>query len=265
MTELANRLEAVRAEIKKTDAKILTLDIERLPGTAYVWEPKTRYIPARNFKEWPRMLCFAARWYGDRSYIFEAEWAGGRDRMIKKAYDLLDEADVVVTFNGNRFDIPHMKSDFLEAGYAPYTPFKSVDLYREVKQFGFESKSLDSVTRRLGRPGKVLAYDMDMAWASIAGDTEAQATLQEYNEGDVELTEWLHDRLMGWMPNAPFKGVNGKTICCNQCGSSELTRVEEKDYRAVLLTYELHRCNVCEGLVRSSWNVSRIAGARGVH
>lgn len=262
MSDLAGKLEAARKNIVSSGSKILTIDIERLPGTAYIWEPKTRYVPARNFVEWPRMVCFAARWYGDRSMIFEAEWLG-RERMIKKAYDLYCEADIVVTYNGVRFDNKHLKSEWLEAGYAPPLPWKDLDLFNQVKQFGFESKSLDSVTRRLGRPGKVTHYDMELAFAAADGDVDAQAQLEEYNMGDIELTEWLHDRLIGWMPNAPFKGSAAGDVLCNQCGGKDLELQPTKNYRAILLEYSLYRCIDCGGLSRGSW-VARVASTRGV-
>lgn len=259
---LEERFAEARASISRTNAKILTIDIERLPGTAYVWEPKTRYIAARNFKEWPRLLCFAARWYGDRSFIFEAEWLD-RDRMLRKAWELYDEADIVVTYNGIRFDNKHLKSEWLEAGYDPPSPWKDLDLFNQVKQFGFESKSLDSVTRRLGRPGKHTFYDMEGAFAAAAGDKEAAAQMEEYNCGDVELTEWLHDRMLGWMPNSPFKGTHGEEKVCNQCGSDALKLQKDKQYRAVVLDYALYRCEVCGGMSRAGW-VARAAATRGV-
>lgn len=262
MSELADRLEAVRAEIKKTDAKILTIDIERLPGTAYVWDPRTDYISPKNFKEWPRLLCFAARWYGQKRMIFEAEWID-RDRMIERAYDLYCEADIVVTFNGVRFDNKHLKSDWLLAGFPPPLPWKDLDLFQQVKQFGFESKSLDSVSKRLGRPGKLSYYDMEGAWAAVGGDKAAQKQLKTYNFGDVELTEWLHDRLTGWMHNAPFKGAVGDDKICNQCGSKDLTLQLTQKYRAVVLDYALYRCDNCGGLLRAGW-VARAASTRGV-
>lgn len=263
MSELAKHLDAVRKTIIKSDARILTIDIERLPGVAYAWEPKTRYIPARNFIQWPRLLCFSARWYGERNFIFEAEW-NDRERMIKRSWELYDEADIVVTYNGVRFDNKHLKSDWVSAGMAPPTPWKDLDLFMQVKKhFGFESKSLDSVTRRLGRPGKETFYDMEAAWAAIEGDKDAQKKLEEYNHGDVELTEWLHDRLTGWMPSAPFKGSFEGGKGCNQCGSTDLTLLEDKKYRAVLLDYSLYRCDVCGGISRGGWT-DRVASTRGV-
>lgn len=262
MSELAERLDSARENILRTDTKILTIDIERLPGLARIWEPKTRFVAARNFVEWPRMLCFAARWYGDRSYVFEAEWLD-RERMVQKAWELYNEADIVVTFNGVRFDNGHLRSEWLEAEMTPPSPWRDLDLYQQVKKFGFESKSLDSVTRRLGRPGKQLHYDMDLAYAAVEGNREAQAQIEEYNLGDIELTEWLHDRLIGWMPNAPSKGTFGEEKACNQCGGQDLKIHPDKKYRAVLLDYALYSCNDCGGWTRAGW-VARAATTRGV-
>jgi hypothetical protein len=262
MSDLAKRLDEASAAIKSTGAKILTIDIERLPGTAYVWEPKTRYIPARNFKEWPSLLCFSARWYGDRTMIFESAW-NDRERMINKAWDLYNEADIVVTYNGVRFDNKHLMSDWIEAEKTPPAPWKDLDLFQQVKKFGFESKSLDSVTRRLGRPGKPVFYDLEGALACMEGDKDAQEQMEFYNASDVELTEWLHDRMLGWMHNAPFKGTFGTDLACQQCGSQDLELQEDKTYRAVVLDYSLYLCKTCGGWNRTGW-CARAAGSRGV-
>lgn len=246
----------------KNPSKILILDIERLPGLARVWEPRTRYIAPRSFVEWPRLLCWDARWYGEKEHIFAAEWID-RDDMLKKVWDLYDQADVVVSYNGIAFDNRHLRSEWLEAGFRPPRPWKDVDLYKVVKRFGFESKSLDSVSRRLGRPGKAIHYDMDTAEAAARGNQRAQNKLRRYNAGDVELTEWLYDRLRGWIPTHPFIGEHDpEEPRCNQCGSTKLKR-EPSKYRAVVVDYNLLRCAECGGLVRSGWH-SRVATTRGV-
>lgn len=243
-----------------TTAKVLTIDIERLPGTAYVWEPKTRYVAPRNFVEWPSLLCFAARWYGKKTPIFEAAWTD-RERMVKRAWELYDEADVVITYNGIRFDNKHLRSEWLEAGMSPPRPWKDLDLFQQVKRFGFESKSLDSVSRRLGRPGKELHYDINLAFAAMRGDKDAQRLMRTYNIGDIELTEWLADRLRGWMHNHPITG-SGDEPTCNQCESTDLTKQPTK-YRAVVIDYVLYRCDNCGANVRGAWH-SRSAVVRGV-
>ena len=79
--------------------------------------------------------------------------------------------------------------------------------------------------------------------------------------GDIELTEWLYDRLRGWMPSHPHIGTSGDEKVCNQCGSSELKR-QKSTYRAVVIDYTLLRCSDCGANVRGGWH-SRAATTRG--
>lgn len=249
------------AKVVGGSARILTIDIERLPGTAYAWEPKTRYIPPHNWLEWPRLLCFAARWHNDDRMLFHAEWHK-RD-MLEAAWKLLDEADIVVGYNSASFDMRHLKAEMVEAGHPPPRPWKDVDLYRIIKRhFGWESKSLDSVTRRLGRDGKPMHYSIPMAVAASEGDKEAQRQLKFYNSADVELTEWLASRLRGWLVPHPHVGSFGDERRCPQCGSDDL-ELQPSRYKAVLLEYAMYRCGNCQGLCRGSWE-SRQASTRGV-
>lgn len=259
---LANRVKLAKI---KTPGRVLVMDIERRPGLAKVFDPRVSggYISPRNFVEWPRTICAAGRWYGEKSVMFTAEWQeGGHDGMTRELWRWFDEAEIVVTFNGVRFDEPHLRTDWLQLGLNPPRPWKSVDLYRTVKQFGFESKSLDSVTRRLGRPGKQLHYDMQLAEDCVRGDEKAQRRMQRYNRGDVELTEWLYDRLRPWIHNHPMIGPLGSDAKCNRCGSDQLDR-EQGTYRAVVIDYVLYRCRNCGGHVRGGWH-SRAAQTRGV-
>jgi hypothetical protein len=255
------RIERELAKVQNTTAKILTIDIERLPGVAYVWEPKTRYVAPRNFVKWPSLLCFAARWYGQKRPIFSATW-DDHDAMVRKAWELYDEADVVVTYNGVRFDNKHLRSDWLLAGLTPPRPWKDIDLFAQVKQFGFESKSLDSVSRRLGRPGKQLHYDIDLAQRAAAGDRAAQREMRSYNIGDIELTEWLYDRLRGWLVTGHIaKGqTDGKT--CPNCGGNDLT-LRKTTYRAIIIDYALFTCGNCGKHSRGGWQ-SRASEVMGV-
>lgn len=253
---------AVRAQRKGRPDRILTIDIERLPGLARVFDQKTSFVSYRNFREQPRTICWAARWYGQSRVIFEAEWKDPQ-RMLDRAWELFDEADAVVTFNGDRFDIPHLQGAWAIAGYAPPSPYKSIDLYKSVKnRFGFISNGLDHTTRMLGYTGKTTHYSIDLAEAALNGDRQAQKELRTYNAGDIELSEWLYDRVAAWDHNHPHMG-RSKEISCNRCGSQELT-AERKPYAAVLLEYTLYRCDVCKGMVRGNWNTARKAITRGV-
>lgn len=259
---IKNEIAAVKAQKKGNPSRILTIDIERLPGLAHVWDQKTSFVSYRNFVQQPTTICWAARWYGQSRVIFESAWKS-RDRMIERAWELFDEADAVVTFNGDKFDIPHLQGDWLRHGYGPPSPYKSIDLYKMARnRFGLVSNGLDHLTRELGYKGKETRYSIEMAQAAMSGDRTAQKELRTYNAADVELTEWTHDRLTGWLPGHPHMKASDDLIC-NQCGSKELTQLP-KPYRAVLLEYQAYRCDVCKGIVRTNWNTKRVAVSRGV-
>lgn len=240
------------------DARVLTIDIERVPGLARLFDPKTHFVPWSKWEEDPRTICFAARWYGSKEPIFEAEWIDA-DAMVQRSWELYDEADAVVTFNGKRFDNKHLKAMWFEAGLPVPRPWKDIDLLPVARQFGYISSSLDYVTRRLGRPGKVLHYDMDMAFAAVNGDEKAQKKLRKYNIGDIELTEWLYDRFRGWIPNHPVLGApQDDAKLCTQCGSDKLV-LQPTRYRAVVIDYALFKCDKCGANVRAGWHAKAAA------
>lgn len=263
MSDILEDFSSLKDKRKMEHAgRILTIDIERLPGLARVFDQKTNFVSYRNFREMPRTICWAARWKGQKRMLFEAEWKDP-EAMLRKSWELFDQADAVVTFNGKRFDVPHLKGAWIKAGYPAPRPWKDIDLFAMGRRkFGFISDSLDNVTKELGYTGKTDAYSITLAEAAVGGDKAAQKRLKEYNAGDIVLTEWLHDRLLGHLPTHPHLGRTSK-ITCNQCGGKELTE-QPNNYKAVLLQYQMFRCDNCGGIVRSNWNVARTAISRGV-
>lgn len=257
--------EAARKPVKiqRLERRILVFDLERLPGKCFAWEPRTKYIPPRQWESWPRVLCAAAKWYDSDDMLFAAEWQdGGHEQMVRTIWDWFDKADQVVGFNSVNFDCKHMRTEWLEAGMTPPRPWRDIDLYRDMKRFGYESRALDTVTKRLGLEGKATHYDMAGAFAAAEGDTEAQDKLRVYNEGDVTLTEELLDSLRGWLPNHPFPITANEERVCGQCGSSDL-KIRDTNYHAPVRSFALYTCQVCGGHARAGW-VSRQASTRGV-
>lgn len=253
---------SLKDQIKARNAKILVIDIERLPGLAEAWDQKTRYIPITRFHTLPSLLCWGAKWYGSRTVEFESAW-NDKARMVERSWQLYNEADIVVTYNGKRFDNKHLKSEWLKAGLAPPKPWKDVDLFQiNASTFGFESKSLNHLCNVLGLDTKSGHYDSETAFAAMLGDEHAQRRMKRYNLGDVKITEQAYDRLRGWMPQHPHIGqVAENEKRCNQCGSDNL--VQDGTTPAVVLNYPIYRCTDCGGLVKSLRHHSRRAYTRG--
>lgn len=244
-------------------SEILTLDIERLPGIAPVWDQKTRYIPVSQWTRLPSLLCVAWQWYGKRPVEFSSVWADGREGMARAVWDALDRCDVLVTFNGKRFDVPHLKGEFAALGLPPPSPWRNVDLFAVARSaFGYESKSLAHLAQRLGVPGKRGRYDVAQAEAAVSGDERAQVALARYNKADVRATVAVYDAMRPWITNHPHIGqTSAETLTCPNCGGTDLAA--NGSYRAQVIEYAAYRCKHCGANVRAG-HVRRVARTRGV-
>lgn len=241
---------------KDRELKTLVIDIERRQGLARFFDLRTDYISPDYVERWPSTLCFAASWLGAKTIEFHAAWDDHK-AMTLRAWELLDEADLVVSYNGIRFDEKHLASDIIEAGMTPPSPFKSIDLLRTVRQrFGFESKRLTTVLDRLGMPSKNDKYDPLLAEAAINGDPKAQARLKRYNRGDVAITSALYWRLLPWIKNhpnvAPIRGIDRAT--CPRCASQEVER--KGTWSPGVYRYLAFACSACGGYFRTTYEAA---------
>ena len=248
-----------------SNAKVLTLDIETSPTMVWTFDMKPNWISPDKIIEPSAIMCFAAKWYDEDEVQYLSTHHHSREEMIDSAWHLLDEADVLVTFNGVRFDNKHLKREFVLAGYPMPRPWKDVDLYREAKkQWAFESKGLAHLAERF-ELGAKQAHEGFGLWRScLAEDPEAWERMKAYNIQDVVLTEAVYDRMRGWIPNHPHLGTidpEDEAIFCNQCGSDELSSNGLR--RAVVIDYRLYRCNNCGANVQGTMH-SRAARTRGV-
>lgn len=204
--------------------RLLSIDIETSPNLAHVWNLFNTNVRYDHVLEPSEMLCFASKWYGEKE-IFWYSRQHDPD-MVEKAHDLLCEADVVLHYNGKRFDIPHLNREFLLAGMPPPSPFQQIDLYSAVKRrFKFPSNKLDFVAQQLGLAGKSDSGGYGVWAGCMQGDAEAWTTMAAYNKQDVVLLEELYAKLMPWIPAHPNVSlIDGIPKCA--CGSKRFVQDE---------------------------------------
>lgn len=245
-------------------AKVLTIDIETSPTVVYTFDMRPNWISPDKIIETSEVMCWAAKWYHEDEVQFFSNHHDGHETMIRRAWEMLDEADVLVTFNGVRFDVKHLKREFVLAGFPPPSPWKDVDLYREAKkQWEFESKGLNHLAQRFELGAKQEHEGFGLWKSCLAHDAQAWNRMRDYNVQDVVLTERVYDRMRGWMPGHPHLGpidAAGEGLFCNQCGGTNLKRDGLK--RAVVIDYVLWRCDDCGGSVQGTMH-SRAATTRG--
>lgn len=233
--------------------RILLLDIETAPNVAYVWGLWDQNIGINQIVSAGYVMCWAAKWYGERGLSFASVHGDTQAAMLEKAHDLIDQADIVVHYNGTRFDMPTLNKEFILAGMKPPAPYKQVDLLRTARQqFRFASNKLDYVAQALGVGCKVKHAGQGLWTACMAGDDAAWRKMERYNRGDVTLLEKVYDAMMPWIrshPNHALWSEPGDTRPrCSNCGSTHVQR------RGTAFTaarrYQRFQCMDCGGWLR---------------
>lgn len=249
-------------------ARILFLDIETKAHKAAVWGLWGQNVGINQIIEPGRTICAAWKWGGERQVNFACEWwweqwearglkeGEGYVGFLKQLHEVLDQADIVVTYNGKKFDIPTLYKEFVQHGLGPPAPFHHIDLYQTVKrQFRWASNKLDFVCQQLGLGSKVHHKGMDL-WNDVEkGCPKAQRLMEKYNRGDVVLLEKLYKRLLPWVKGHPTVSLlEGRTDAhnCPSCGGHHL---QERGYRTTKTRrYKRYQCQDC-----GSWSSETIS------
>jgi len=235
-----------QGDIELPQARVLTIDIESKPGIYYSWGPKADWIQSGQMIDPGGMMCFAAKWLGEDEVMF---FRG--EEAVREAHRLLSEADLVVTYNGDRYDLKRLNNEFLKRGMAPPKPYRSIDLIKtNKKQFDLPYKKLDYLAQVTDTGGKLKHSGFGLWLDCMADDPAAWETMEEYNKQDVILTEQLYVKLLPWLTGVPHMGMFVSEGQCPYCGSSDLT--EDGETTALVQRYSLFHCNNCQGWSRGN-------------
>lgn len=224
--------------------KILLLDIESSPNTAHVWGLWQQNVSINQLMESSYVLCYAAKWYGEKEVMFDSVHQSRPKTMLKGIHGLLNDADAVVHYNGTKFDIPTLNKEFLLHSFNPPSPYKQIDLLRVVRSsFRFPSNKLDYVAQRLNL-GKKHEHEGHELWVKcMNGDKDAWKRMEKYNIQDVVLLENLYSHLLPWIKSHPNHNLFSDGHVCPNCSSSSLQR------RGTAIsstgTYQRYQCRSC--------------------
>ena len=227
--------------------KVLEIDLETAPTKAYVWALFDQNVSIDQIVEPGYTLSFAFKWQHEKAVGFRSLWELGAKKLAAEAHALLNAADAVVHYNGNKYDIPILNRDFLLHGLTPPSHYQNVDLYQTVRRrFKFASNKLDFVCQQLGLGNKVRHKGMAL-WRDVMGGVDtAQRTMARYNKQDVRLLERLYYRVQPWVLNHPNRGLwveDPKSPVCRNCGSSDV--MKNGTERRTTLMYQRYECRAC--------------------
>lgn len=200
--------------------KILVLDIETKPTLAYVWRAWDENVGHDQVMEPGGLLCWSAKWVGQKEKFFYSEWEHGPITMLAELRELLTEADAVVTYNGDKFDLPIIWGEFLLAGLKAPAPPTSIDVIKTIKKLGFLMNRLAYIGPLLQVGGKLKHEGFNLWKKVMAGDEAAQRRMKRYNIQDVVLLEKLYKKILPFIKNHPHLG--DKRHECGACGSNHV-------------------------------------------
>jgi uncharacterized protein YprB with RNaseH-like and TPR domain len=183
--------------------KILLLDIETTPLQVYTWGLWDQNIGINQIIKSTEMMCFGAKWLGQKSVTFKSVHHDGKKTMLEELHKLMDEADVLVGWNSASFDHKHINREFLENGMTPPAPTKDLDLMTITKaNFQFPSNKLDYVAQKLGVGAKVKHSGFELWIKCMDGEDKAWREMKKYQIQDVQLLDSLYDILLPWFPGS---------------------------------------------------------------
>lgn len=223
-------------------SKILFLDIETRPAVAYVWRMYDENISPDQLIDAGGTICVGAKWLHERKTMFFSDWKDGHEEMLKKVHELMSEADAIVTYNGDKFDLPKLMGEFLMQGLKPPAPPTSIDLIKTVRKMGFAMNRLAFIGPFLKIGAKVKNEGFGLWKAVIEGDEKARARMEKYCLQDVILNEKLYKRIKPYIKNHPHLGTENRGAC-GACGSNH---VQSRGYRTTKY-FKIQRlqCQAC--------------------
>lgn len=223
--------------------KCLAFDIETKPNTVYTWGLFDQNVGLNQISIPGAVICWSAKWLGKRDIMFASDFHDGHDEMVRKCWELFNEADVIVHYNGKSFDVPWMNAEFIQLGLTPPAPFQQIDLYSAMKKCKFPSRKLEYISKAIGIGRKNKHEGFPLWVRCMEGNDAAWERMKRYNMQDVRLVERLYDRVLPWIPSIPSHATYNVNKACPACGSKNLSP-RGTAYTA-LSQYQRYVCDDC--------------------
>jgi DNA polymerase III epsilon subunit-like protein len=243
---------------RTTPAKILIFDIETAPIEAFVWSAWKQNVGSNQIiNDW-FMISWAAKWLFEDFTISEVltpkEILNKDDRRITGIlHGLINEADIVIAHNGDKFDIKKINTRFLKHGFASPSSYHSIDTLKTLRRrFAITHNRLDYVGEFLGLGRKIETGGFDLWVRCMKGDAEALNEMDLYCKQDVKLLEDVYLMIRPYIKPHPNIGlyIEENIDSCPSCGHDKL--ILKSTYTTTVNEYNELQCMNC-----GSWSRSR--------
>jgi hypothetical protein len=189
-------------KVEKYTPKVLILDIETRSLTVKTFGLKDQNIGLEQVLDDGGILCWSAKWLGEDKVFFEETKAvKSKEKVIlKKLKKLMDEADIILGQNSQKFDVPIIMGLFLYYGLIDdVREFKQIDTLKMSRsKYKFLSHKLQYMSNKLCEVKKQTHAKfpgMSLWMEYEAKNPAAFIEMKKYNMADVQATEELFLKL----------------------------------------------------------------------
>lgn len=224
--------------------KVILWDIETTPLVVRTWGLWGHNVSPDEIISDRRILAIAWKELGKERVHGAVVGSDMSELEVVAAFrNAIEDADVLVGHNSDKFDMRHLTAKLIEYGLDPLPKINTVDTLKEVRKIAkFSSNRLNFLGKKL--IGQQKLETGRQLWVDcMAGDEKALRRMLRYCKNDVVLLEAVYMRLRPYMrshPNlADFDSLN-----CPMCNSKSITLNKEYRTKAGLLRNHM-RCNDC--------------------
>lgn len=247
--------------------KILLIDIETAPMRAFQWSLWQKYTSINQMISDGYVLNWSAKWLGDDyvysdSLHYHKSWPTEPENdkiIVQSIRDMLDDADVVVGHNVDKFDLNTLNGRMLKHGIQQPPKYHIIDTLKIARRkFRLHSNKLEYLGKFLGVGQKIDTGGFELWRAIIENhDREAFDRMVAYCEQDVFLLEEVFNKLRPWDDKAIPCVVDSALDRpkCNACGSEKVRK--SGFYHTNTQVYQKYQCNDCGHNMRSRYTEKR--------
>jgi uncharacterized protein YprB with RNaseH-like and TPR domain len=206
--------------------KIFLFDIETAPIMAYVWGLFDQNVGLNQIeKDW-HVLSWAGKWLGEDEIFYHDQRKEKNleddKSTLKKLWDKINEADIVVGHNSKRFDVKKINARFIFHGMKPTSGFRQIDTLTIAKRhFAFTSNKLAHLAKFLGCESNKSEHKefigFDLWKECLKKNLKAFKEMEAYNRMDVIVLEEVLKKLMPWDNSINLSIFEKGNVC--SCGS----------------------------------------------
>lgn len=219
-------------------ARIVLLDIETSPITAYTW--RAFEDNALKILEFSKVLSCSWKYLGESEVFVKAlpDYRGYKkgvlddEKLIKEIWKVLDDADIVIGHHSDVFDLKKLNARFIYHGLTAPSSYRSVDTKKVAsKYFRFDSNSLNNLSSYLGLGSKLENGGFVLWDRCMQGDKQAWNMMKDYNCQDVVLLEKVYMKLRPYIENHPNVALMSGAATEDSCPTCQSESLQKRGFQ----------------------------------